>query len=333
MNTNTNKFSKRVWRTGGVLGAAVLALGIIGLLPAAVAAESKAIQVRDQRKTGDLRIAFDPLKSSYRVNEPIRFRVRGNQQFYLYLYTINDATGEAVLLLPNKRQQGNKYPSRRSLVVPNKSVEFYSDSPGRERIIMVASTRYIDIDTARFKPVGDFAKTSTKGLEDAFASKGIRIRDNRTKPQSDVLVHELDVRITGSRYNLVDDRPAGGDRQGDAGAVTFVSTAKNRYREGEKVRVVFGANKSGWVHLYTIEPGGGYSLLKRQKVDGKEVNQVTARAEAPYGPHTLVAAFSKGKDFDAAILDEYDSDRRDKALTLIAPRPVAIAVQRIWVRR
>lgn len=314
----------------------LFAVGGVALQGTALAADAdeKAINVRDSgSRAGDLRVNFEPLNSVYEVDEPIRFRVRGNKTFFLYVYTVDKDTGNAVLLLPNRKQTGNKYPGGSYYNVPNRSVEFYADERGQERIVMVASSKYIDVDRARFKSVGDFAMVQEKALEDEFEAKGIRIRrgENRRRPSSkDVIVKDIDLAIVGKRHR--EDRIGFADRQS---AIPFVSTVRDQYYVGEKMRVVFGADKPGYVHLYTVEPGGSVSLLTRRKVDGESLETLVARAEAPLGEHALVALWSKGRDMEARrvqrALDEYDA----KAIRIRddEPRQTVRAVKRFRISR
>jgi hypothetical protein len=284
----------------------------------------------DKRGRGDepsarsLQVIMEPLRSEYGLGEPIRFRVRGNQVFFLYVYTVDNETGEAILLLPNKKRQDNKYTPGRTFTVPQSSIEFYSDSAGKERIIMVASSKYIALNTARFRDVGDFSTTSTKDLEQAFADKGIRVRDEDTARRQDVVVTDIELRILEGSV---------GDAENTPQAVTLVSTDKSRYREGERVRIVFGADRPGWVHLYTIEPSGGYALLTRSKVDGKTLNTLSARAQSPLGSHTLVAFYSEGERFDEGRLSGVASQGRGSKRVSLDDDQTAMAIRRFRVER
>ena len=60
---------------------------------------------------------------SFKVDEPIQFEIQGNRSFYLYLYVTDPDTGESTLVLPNRRQSGNKYPAGQKLRVPNRQVK------------------------------------------------------------------------------------------------------------------------------------------------------------------------------------------------------------------
>jgi len=97
-----------------------------------------------------LRVQLIPEKKSvYHVNERVRFMVKGNKTFYLYLFNIDPDTGSGIAILPNRLQGKDslRYSANKWHLVPNPGVEFFSDRPGFERIIMVASERYLNLDT------------------------------------------------------------------------------------------------------------------------------------------------------------------------------------------
>ncbi len=167
------------------------------------------------RRGGDLDVAIRTEQSRYGVEDPIRFEVKGNKPFYLYLFNVDPRTQRAVSILPNQRQgKGEvKYPGdRRWRKVPNPGLEFYSDRAGTERVVMVASERYLDVDKLikgyGTKALGD-AFYESEGIFDwldaelnsAYAEKGmeakaIRVRDSdsRRLPRG-IVVEELNLRI------------------------------------------------------------------------------------------------------------------------------------------
>lgn len=235
-------------------------------------------------------------------------------------------------MLPSKAQRNNKYSGRGAHTVPNRGVIIDADEAGREKITVVASTKYIDMNSAKFKAAGKFSVARTKDLEGLFADKGIRIRTNtdRVESQHGMVVRNIDLRIRGERFVTEDDN---NQSAGAKAPIAFLATSKSRYRTGERLRVVFGASQKGWMHLYTIEPSGSTSLLTSRKVDGKGVESVLARAESPLGRHTLVAAYTKGKEFDDAILDDVAEDRFSKALSLVSEEAATLAVKHFRITR
>lgn len=146
----------------------------------------KLIQIRPNDSGSDtssnaLHVSLKPSKSHYDVQEAIHFKVKGDKDFYLYLFNIDPRTGKGIAILPNRIQSGKKNHYRgdgKWYEVPNQSLNFYSDSPGVERIVMVASQRYLDagklINPAKAKSVGDFfvmddpLKGLQEGMSDAY---------------------------------------------------------------------------------------------------------------------------------------------------------------------
>lgn len=302
-----------------VFSSALLA-GLMGFAGLGVAMQATAQDVSDKaiRIGGSsgktLKVTFNPIKTSFRVGEPIRFRVRGNQTFFLYVYTVDKDSGKAILLLPNPKQDGNKYRGHRSQLVPNRNVEFYADEPGKERIIMVASTKYIDVEN-RYQKSGDFFTGDAAGIEEAFASKGIHIRGPGSRHDSKTVVKEFSINIKGSSrrgrdISDVGDTPA-----------PFISANRTYYRIGQKVRITYGATGSGWVRVYVVEPGGAYSLIKTKRVTGDKYYKLTAKAEEPGGRHLLVAVYSKSKEladdsFESKTLGSLLADTSAKGLSV-----------------
>ncbi len=301
-NPGIVKFKRTV--TGILFGASIIGLSV---LPASVAqaVTAKAITVEAPSGQKKLDVDFESTKDTYKVGEPIRFRVKGNQKFFLYVYSV-DEDGEAVLLLPNERQDGNKYPGNRRYMVPNKNVEFVADAPGNEEIIMIASKKYLEVSEDRLNKAAGFLMGSVDMIESEFSSKGIEVR-KPTKRREGVVVKRMEIDIKGKRAN--DDDDDGDDAFASTGQ-PFISGNKKRYDEGDTVRLTYGANNDGWVHLYVVEPGGSYSRMKRKKVKADKAYHIKATAESPTGRHAVVAVYSKEKQIDAEDVLE------DKALPM-----------------
>jgi hypothetical protein len=311
----------------------LLMLGSLGLAQFATAedTEEKGIRLRGDEAAG-LQVIFNPVKAKFRVGEPLRFTIRGNQRFFLYLYSVDPQTGKTVLLLPNRRQKGNQYEAHRTYRVPNPNVEFYGDEARTERIIMLASTRYLDIDTARYKQAGDFFSAKIAEVENQFEAKGIRIRGPQRRQQpAGTVVKELDIQIAGHLGGRRDARTSAGGGEMTGQPTVFVSTRKDQYLTGEKVQITFGADQQGWVHLYTADPQGVYSLLTRAAVNGRELRQVTARAEAPAGDHALVAVYTQDRRFNERLLDDIEDNGATKDLRLIGDNAIPFAVRHIRI--
>lgn len=127
---------------------------------------------------GDLQIELRADKPSYRVNEAISFSIKGNKTFYLYLFSISEK-GEAIMLIPGPEQKGNKYNGNKSYRVPNPGHDFFADRPGRERIVLVASTKWLDPGTKQYKSKGGFYTASAEVAESTV--KGLRISSRQQK--------------------------------------------------------------------------------------------------------------------------------------------------------
>ena len=263
-------------------------------------ADSKAIRVRDT--VGALKLEARAEKKEYKVDEPIRLKVEADRDFYLYVYTVDAASGNAWLLLPNKKQSDNHFKANQSVRVPDKAIEFVADTPGTEKLIVVGSLKKVDLDPLQLAQRGELAETKTQALEGVFESKGIRVRDHQANQAEGVVVKTLEIKVTAKSP----------DRRGEVAAPTvsaFIATPRNTYRESEKIDIVYGASEAGWTHLYVIEPDGKRNLLKRQKVKGDEQLKTTARAESPFGKHQLVVIWSKNESVDEAILDRVDDSK------------------------
>ena len=139
---------------------------------------------------GDLEIDFRASQNSYRVNDPISFTIKGSKTFFLYLFSINEY-GEAVMLIPGPEQKGNKYKGNRSHRVPNVGKELFADRPGRERVVLVASTKWLDPGTNRYKSKGGFYTASADVAEATV--KGLRISSR--KQQASHVTREVFVDI------------------------------------------------------------------------------------------------------------------------------------------
>ncbi len=206
--------------------AALLALTLTPLLSQAdafepVSSSDKLVRIRPANTGGGgtqaLNVQINTEKSSYRPNERIRFKVKSNKRVFIYLFNIDPVTKKGLLILPNHLQTQNQiqYPGdNRWYLLPNKALEFYADRPGTERILMVASEKYIDIDKKlqsmnSNKSVGDFYSMDTplddldNGINETYnagasSDKLIRVRSSKPSRPSlpnGIVVKELNLRI------------------------------------------------------------------------------------------------------------------------------------------
>lgn len=129
-----------------------------------VAAHDKMVHVDPaETNSSNLKVLLRTEKNSYHPNERIRFQVKSNKDVYIYLFNFDPVSKTAVLLLPNRLQ--NKHHIKYSgdggwSFIPNSNLEFYADQSGVERIVMVASEKFIDIEERLNRPmnksIGDF---------------------------------------------------------------------------------------------------------------------------------------------------------------------------------
>ena len=290
----------------------------------------KTIRVETPESESDpLRVRLEPVKESFRVDEPIRFHIRGNKTFFLYLYSVDKETDEVTLLLPTREgQRHNKYPANRTMVVPNEGqAAFLSDEPGRERLLMVASTRYLPVKSRWYRKGSDFYVGSTAELNEEFGAKNIRVEGPDKTRDDKVLVKTVMVRIAGRQ---VADQPE------EAGNHVWLTTRGNRtdYAIGDRIEALFGAGQDGWIHLYVVEPNGRYARLKSYEVKGDQTYTARAHASDPAGKHALVAVYTEDDQPTRALAADSDTkalsllDAAPKGVDLIEDRPKPIAVYR-----
>ena len=281
-----------------------------------------------------LRVKLEPAKASFKVDEPIRFHIRGNKTFFLYLYSVDKETDEVTLLLPTRKgQKHNKYPANRTLVVPNEGeAELLADEPGRERLLMVASTRYLPLKSRWYRKGLDYYTGKGEEFEQEFAEKGIRVRGPDKTRDDKVLVRTVMVRIAGAQTSDGDDNRT-------AASHVWLTTKGNQrdYAIGDRIEAVFGSGQDGWIHLYVIEPNGDYNRLKSYPV--KENRTYTAKAVAsdPAGKHALVAVYSEDDEPARALASDSDAkalsllDAAPKGVDLVEDKPKQMAVYRFRI--
>jgi hypothetical protein len=302
----------------------MMAAASIGIHPATVSATA------GNAYPNELQITFEPVQQVYKPGEPIRFRVQGDRPYHLYLFSVDQDRNEGYIILPNAKQTYNRYEAGRVYDVPEKHVEFFSDRPGTEKIIMLASTRELKVPMDHFNAAGDFYTGSAGSVDQAVKALRVRSRESEAEP----VVRELPLIITGpdpiSGDRRSDDRqPAPAPRDEVA---AFVSSARTEYRPGEIVTITFGANRKGYVHLFTVAPDGHKTFLKKQEVDGTRFYQVRGEAMLPAGEHQLVAIYDKDANLEKEAVDALGLGERRKDIRLIEDRPEAYAVYHLTVR-
>ena len=252
----------------------------------------------DVQTVGQLQLVVTPNKATYKVGDTFSLNVKGNQDYYLWIFAMNENVGRGRMLVPGIAQTGNRYKANRTYKVPaGGSYEWFMDKAGVERLVVVASTRWIAIDSNKFEKNKYFYSTSYKGLETQL--KGLRLLSSPTQPvrtAADVLVTELNLPVSGS--TAVPGFTASNDK-----SVVFVSQDKDTYRLGETVTVAYGATKPGWISLFVQYPTGKTEFLKKEYVDGKSIYTLQAEAVLPMGSQELMAVFSVDKQAQFPIGD------------------------------
>lgn len=296
----------------------------------------KTIRVRAHTSADALSVDVQPIKNSFWVNEKIRLRAKGNKPYYLYLFNVDPQTGQALMILPNRLQTNNYY-GHQGYIVPSRDVEFYSDRPGQEQVIMVASTEALNVDLNSYKAIGDFVTGQSAAFEKSLGVRFTAPQPRKSNPN--LVVKTFNISIAGQRQapeQSFFDRFFGSATTPPVAAdvndpVAFISSANNEYVEGEQFNLVFGANQQGYVHLYTIDPYGAYDLLKIVPVDGRSVQSLTVQAAPPYGRHTLVALFDKHDVINHKSIGEI-SLNINKSLFVVDQSKRAIAIHPIFIK-
>jgi len=284
---------------------------------------SGALELRSGQ--GDFRVTFEPLKSAYNVGERIQFRIKGNKTFYLYLFNIDSGQNRGYVLLPNVLQQYHKYRANTEYLVPEKNVEFYSERAGTERIIMLASTEKLDMKLEKYTKSGNFFTSDAPQIEQEV--KSLRIRPKKKEARKVTREISLVILGEGRRSGRVPppaETPPPAERQRVS---AFVSSDRTAYRAGEIMKISFGADKKGFVYLFSIEPDGRRTLLTKQAVSGQKFYQVAGRATLPGGKHSLVAVYDERGNLNPGAIPLPGSG---KGIELI-DRPGSYAVYHLTV--
>lgn len=171
----------KITKTAQAIIMAVLATVTTNAVYAETAAvDPKAIHLRERptaTANSEVTISVKASKKQYKVGESMSFNVKGNDNYYLYVFNIDENSGESVLLIPNAKTKDNYLQKNKTYKMPG-SVDFFSDAKGYEKVVFVATREKIDLDRINTKSMGDVSTTQTKDLEGAFTAKSIRIRDN-----------------------------------------------------------------------------------------------------------------------------------------------------------
>ncbi len=232
--------------------------------------DSKAIRVES---TNVFNLEVMGAKEPVGVGDPISFQVKSNRNFYLYVFGVDKREGTAVMLLPNRHQRYHRYKKNRTYNVPGEKVEFTSDRPGREHIVLVASEEKIDIRFNNSRELGDFTAGSYEDMDTQV--RAISVNKKHEKP----VVRSLDIRVI--------DKTARPNKP-----MTFVSTNKVAYYRGESVDIRFGADDDGIVYLFSADGYGKPRFLDAYPVKAARVHRTRAVVDDRGGDQALIAIYS-----------------------------------------
>ncbi len=218
--------------------------------------------------SGNLTVTFKPFKKEIALGDRFEFEFMTSRDVYLYLFAMdkNNQIGQVLL-------KDAKYKSTKAFVkVPaDSNIIWKADKVGIERFLMIASTKKIDQDWRK----QDVSKSFADFLRNIKNSDRVKI--------------QFDVTVLPQRQ-LSSTRPPG------ATPVAFVSTARQTYRIGDAVKILYGADQAGTVTLYLVEPSGKREEVLHANVDGKKFYKLNAKAIAPVGDHKLIAEFAATSD-------------------------------------
>ncbi len=283
----------------------------------ATAADLDAKQVRIEPQPGALQLEVTGTKSQYAIGEPIQLEVRGNRTFYLWAYA-RDPRGDAVLLVPSPAQTGNKYQGGWNHPIPNPGLSLRADESGPHEIILIASTRWLDIDLARRAQTDASSGWNAKAvaLDSAFEEKGIRIkRDGAAPPpaSADTVIHRIAFNVSSERRRPASPSPAAG------ATLPFVRMDRADYRLGDRFRLVFGATEDGYAHVFLREPDGDLVRVLEREVRANRAYEETGTITEPAGPQRMVVIFSRDGRLPANGAAALDA----KGVVLDRPQPTA----------
>jgi hypothetical protein len=308
-----------------------------------IGADEKAIGVRPAGE-GNFQVSFEPLKPVYAVGERIQFKVKANRTFYLYLFSIDPVQNRGYVILPNNLQAYNKYKADQEYLVPEKEVEFVSEQPGTEKITMLASTEKLNMKLEKYTKSGSFFSSEAGVMDEDI--KALSIWGSDKKEQK--IIKEISLIVVGQGQQAPAQtqqpvsaptvqpaiQPPQGAVQPDNTrpvAAAFVSSDKVRYRSGDIMKITFGADRTGFVYLFAVEPDGRRSLLTKQPVSGNQFYQVKGKASLPSGEHALIAVYDEQGNLDVNSINLPEPGQKTKAIELIRETPASYAVYHLNV--
>lgn len=140
-----------------------------------------AIRVVDNQRANNtpynlVKLTVKSNKNTYKVGERMGFTVRGKQNYYLYVFNIDQENNKVVMLLPNKKNTNNLMKANHTYKIPE-GVDFISDSRGTEKVIFVGTTQPLNFSSNILQTVGNFKAANYRDLSNDLSSKAIHIID------------------------------------------------------------------------------------------------------------------------------------------------------------
>jgi hypothetical protein len=280
-------FMKQIFAIGKLMLAGLFALFMVVTLGNTIswtADETKDIHILPMPKTEgapSLDVKFTTQKSVYQVNEPIQFDVKLSKSAYVYLFSTR--SDNATLIYPNKLDKAQKIAANKTTSLPVRS-QFVSDRPGTERLVLLASTEPINLQTTKGL-TGDFDNIALNEVDDIL--KNVRVE---SVGKAEKQVTEMDVVIQGKPRSQAPRIEEGPDK---AQPAVLVSTNKPLYGLNESMTIAFASDQDGYITLYAINPLKEAFPLKEAKVEKDKIYRIKATTEAPAGQHILVGVYSK----------------------------------------
>ena len=227
----------------------------------AMVLSSWAIEVENYTaQSGKLTVTFKPVKKEIVVGDRFGFEFMTSRDVYLYLFAMDENNNIDQVLLKDV-----KYKETKAFVqVPDSNTIWKADTLGVQRFSMIASTKRLDKDWGN--------QEASKAFFGLFGKK------------DQVQIH-LEVKVTASEQPPTTEPPG-------IAPVAFVASARQTYRIGDTVKILYGADQAGTVTLYLVEPSGKREEVLQTNVDGKQFYKLNAKASAPLGDHKLIAEFA-----------------------------------------
>ncbi|GEM_PF-5742332 len=245
-------------------------------------------------------------KETFVPGEFIKFYVKGNQTFFLWLFSIDEKSSRADMIIPGQLQKGNKFTGNRRYSVPSYR-NLIAGAPGNKKVVMVTSTRWLKyFDLSKLTVRDGFYSTTSQNmnvmLKELASDKGLALTSSGQNSNSgsspaanQVIVSTFNFKVLGNSAGTGDVVLGGSARKPASDNVVFVAQNRDSYNLGDAVTIVYGANKPGYVELFLQYPNGKTEFLQKTKVDGKKTYTVNAIAVRPAGPQTLMAVFHPDK--------------------------------------